>query len=110
MQTTARRSPWLLLLALLALGGLTIQAHKGAREATTHFIRSAFNRVADPGGNRALRANNAHQPLNAAEPAKPAQTGGSFDIIQSAVLSNGGRSTGGNFDLTDSVGQSVVGA
>jgi len=104
MKKTARHSHWLLLLALLALGGVTIYAHK--------FIRGTFQRTPKPAAHRAVGSGSATQPAEGivpVEPAAPAQSGGNFNITESGVLSGGGGGTGGSFSLTDSIGQLLSG-
>ncbi len=111
MHTKLRPSHWWLLLTLLALGGLTIQAHKGARKATTNLMRAAFNRNAKPVATppTASAARPASKLIGPVNPARVAQGGGNFNITFSDTLTGGGSGTGGNFALTDSIGQLLSG-
>ncbi|HMY72777.1 MAG TPA: CSLREA domain-containing protein, partial [Blastocatellia bacterium] len=94
MKTTAKRSYGLLLPALMTLAVFTGYARKLwlERATTPKKNQPVFN----------LKTKTAN-------PSAPLQTGGSFDLTQSSVLSGGGTSSGGNITLLDAVGYPLAG-
>ena len=105
MKTTARR--FSILLALLALSGLTIYAHRivsggGSAKPPT--------RISAKTGEASLPTTPGVAATSDDESAlEPMQTGGSFNITKSVIASGGGNSSGGSNQLTGTIGQASTG-
>jgi large repetitive protein len=105
MQTTARRSHWFLLLLLLALGGLTGYAHKRLtrQRGVEQVIQTeSAKRIATP--------TTTHKSKAASTSLVPTQAGGGYNLRAKVIAGGGGKSSGGTYSKTGTIGQSTLGA
>ncbi len=98
MNTNWRQTKLTLLMALVALSGLTVYAYRASEQWRGH---SAAARIGPQG---LLTAENAEATV------EPAQSGGSYNITQSVIAGGGGASSGGSYAENGVIGQSAVGA
>ncbi len=116
---------WSILLALLAMFGLTIYAHRIIASGGGTFLPNLLRAGISSGGKAdkpevrmtsasaaALTQNLFAPETNADEEIalEPLQAGGSYNIAKSVVAGGGGNSSGGSNQLIGTIGQNAVGA
>jgi hypothetical protein len=101
MKYSAKRLHLIPLCLLIVLCALTIYARYGS-PASWQGKRSAAAPVAP------VPVKNATSSVNPATALSPAQSGGSFNLPQTIIAGGGGRSTGGNNEITGTIGQGVT--